>query len=83
MASAIFVAVSGKESIVCAVIPCSLVKIFLRVRGTSFLASDSWEEEVAAEVPALCLQVRVCVCVCDLAGRIVCSRTQFRSVSAV
>jgi len=85
MASAIFEAVGGKESIACAVIPCSPVKIFLRVWGTCFLASNPWEEVgvrgTCMGVFTYVLQKRVCVC--DLVGRTVCSRTQFRSVSAV
>jgi len=87
MGSAIFEAANGKESIVCTVILCSLIKLFLCVWGTCFLSSNSWEE---VGVRGTCvgvftyeLQKRVCVCVCDVDGRTVCSRTQFRSVSAV
>jgi len=68
MASAFFEAVSGKESIVCAVIPCSPIKIFLRVWGTCFLASSSWEEVcvrgTCMGVFTYVLQKRACVCVC-------------------
>ena len=70
MAPATFVAFSGKESVVCAVIPCSLVKNFLRVCGTCFLVSNSWEEEVGVRGTCMvsaytyCRNMCVCVCLC-------------------